>query len=67
MARARKRMHLSALGLFGVATVFYLLGAITPVIVLSLIGMVVEIAAWLTLFGHSSNRDNANGSGTDAT
>ena len=44
-------MHISAVGLFGAALVFYLLGALTSAIVLSLIGVVIEGAAWLTLLG----------------
>jgi len=67
MARTHKGMHLSALALFGAATVFYLLGAVTPVIVFSLIGVVIEIAAWLTLFGSLTNKGSSKESGTDAT
>jgi membrane-bound ClpP family serine protease len=66
MAQAPKGMHISAVGLFGVALVFYVLEFFVPAIVLGLIGIVIEVAAWLTLFGGSSNEDDTS-KGPDAT
>jgi hypothetical protein len=52
-------MHASVVVLFSVAIFFYLLGAITPAIIFSFLGAMVEIAAWLTLFGTSSSENGS--------
>jgi hypothetical protein len=52
-------MHISFVVLFAIATVFYLLGAVTPAVIFSLFGVVVEIAAWLALFGTLSREGNS--------
>jgi uncharacterized membrane protein len=55
---------MSVVVLFAIATVFYLLGAVTPAVIFSLFGVVVEIAAWLTLFGTSSSENDSKNSET---
>jgi membrane-bound ClpP family serine protease len=66
MAPAPKGLHISAVGLFGVALVFYVLEVFVPAIVLGLIGIAFEVAAWLTLFGGASSADDTS-KGPDAT
>jgi len=47
--------HLVALVLLGVAGVLYYLGFTVPTGILVFIGLVVEMTAWVTLFGDSSS------------
>ena len=64
MARTQKTMHTSVVVLFLIAIVFYLLGMATPAIIFSVIGVVVEATAWITLFATASRTQESD---TDAT
>ena len=56
---AAKTVHLTSLGFFGAALVFYILGAITPVIAFSVIGCFVEFVGWIAMLGESEDKDNS--------
>ena len=67
MAKAQKTMHAAALALFLIALAFYFLGFVTPLVIFSLMGFGVEIAAWITWIATSIRADNASRSKGDAT
>jgi hypothetical protein len=51
MADSRLKAHLPALGFFGAAFLFYLIGSQTPAVIFVVIGFVAEIAGWIYLAG----------------
>jgi len=53
--------HLAAIALFAIAGFFYYLGWTVPTGILVVIGLVVEGAAWATLFAASSSDENKRG------
>jgi hypothetical protein len=55
MARTEKTMHTSVVVLFSIAILFYFLGLATPAIVFSVIGVVVEVTAWITWFATAAS------------
>jgi len=57
MATTPKTMHVSAAVLFGIAVALYLLGSATEAVVFSAIGMLAELAAWITVFKNESRSD----------
>jgi hypothetical protein len=64
MARTQKTLHTSVVVLFSIAIVLYLLGMATPAIIFSVMGVIVEAAAWITLFATASRTQESD---TDAT
>ncbi|GGZ96717.1 hypothetical protein GCM10008090_01190 [Arenicella chitinivorans] len=48
--------HGVALALFLLAGVFYILGWVGSASVLSILGVVIELAAWISLFSKDRNR-----------
>ena len=67
MAKTQKTMHAAALVLFLIAFAFYFLGFVTPLVIFSLMGFGIEIAAWVTWITTSIRADDASSSEGDAT
>jgi hypothetical protein len=59
MAPTQKNMHISVVVLFSIASAFYLSGAMTSAIVFSVIGLIIEVAAWVAWFATASSTNDA--------
>jgi len=63
MVRTNGTVHVAVIVLFAIAIGFYLAGLVSTGIALSVVGIVVEIVAWVTWFVTDSDAKQARNSG----
>jgi hypothetical protein len=60
MNMKKTNRHTAAIVLFSIAGICYVIGAATPALIFGGIGMIYELAAWITWFGAGSKERRNN-------